>query len=870
MYRITSPGIRITLSVLLIFNCTINALAGISFIPGQGLFITSSNAVVLTGADAVVLTGADAVVLTGADAVVLTGADGTLLTGIGGTILSQTDGIAFTGSDSLTYIRPYAVALTGADSTLGSGIKSVDAQLALILNELPDTSFINVFVAFHRMPLEEDLDVLRAAGIIGGTRFRNLPMVIVNATRRQIETISTYSMIRSIYSNKNFEFFTRDSRVLTGQTKVAPDSVLTSHNGGLPVSGRGVTVAVLDSGIDATHPDLSYGSQVVGNVRVADLQGTGLGFLYPSVIEGLPNSDLLTGHGTHVAGIIAGTGTASGGYYGGMAPGAKMLGISVGDVNFFHVLSGIDYILSNHVAKNIRVVNCSFGISGVFDAHDPVNIATKIMYDAGISVVFSSGNRGDQPNSLNPYSVAPWVIGVGATTKGGELASFSSRGAAGYGIYHPTLVAPGENIVSARAFGVNLVAASGLAGSLLSPQNDLNSIPLLYIPRYTMSSGTSFAAPHVSGTIALMLQANPQLSPEQIKSILQETASPMLAYGRYEVGAGSLNSYAAVKKAALGMPFGQFRTVLTDTDLPLTREQIAQFSGEVAPGGVYTATFQVPRDAVFATAQVAWAQMGGILNKLEIEVERAGRIVRSKPATAIAGVGLQKTGVTVNYPSPGEWTLRIRNAGDWLTGGTQRFAGAIEMFASDSTRISGLNQLQPSEQDAVWRALRTGIMTSQGSAFSASSSATRLEVARALMLASGARVPQHLPYTPSFADVGNDVNAVFVESVVHSPRGNLLGATGTNFNPQASVNRMTAAMALVKAAGLEQEARSACWNNPQLSDWSAVPLSMRGYVSVAVSRNLISVSDTRYFRPYDSITRAEMALSAIALQQAAR
>src|SRR5207302_11437615 len=70
-----------------------------------------------------------------------------------------------------------------------------------------------------------------------------------------------------------------------------------------------------------------------------------------------------------------------------------------------------------------RVVNCSFGISGVFDANDPVNIATKIMHDAGVSVVFSAGNNGAQPNSLNPYSVASWVIGVRSEEHTSELQS---------------------------------------------------------------------------------------------------------------------------------------------------------------------------------------------------------------------------------------------------------------------------------------------------------------------------------------------------------------------------------------------------------------------------------------------------------------
>src|SRR5262249_42242278 len=150
-----------------------------------------------------------------------------------------------------------------------------------------------------------------------------------------------------IYSNKTFQFFTHDTRILTGQAKVLTDPTLTRRNGGMPVSGQGVTVAVLDTGIDATHPDLSYGSKVVQNVPVPDLQGSAPVFLHPQVIEGLSNSDPVMGHGTFVASVIAGTGAGAGGYYGGMAPGAKLLGVSGGDASLFFVLSGIDYILSH-------------------------------------------------------------------------------------------------------------------------------------------------------------------------------------------------------------------------------------------------------------------------------------------------------------------------------------------------------------------------------------------------------------------------------------------------------------------------------------------------------------------------------------------
>src|SRR5205807_2900743 len=104
---------------------------------------------------------------------------------------------------------------------------------------------------------------------------------------------------------------------------------------------------------------------------------------------------------------------SSGGYYTGVAPGAKLVGIGTGDILFiFWALAGFDYILDHQQAYNIKVVNNSWGTSGPFDPKDPINKATKKVHDKGITVVFAAGNDGPDQNTLNPYSVAPWVIGV--------------------------------------------------------------------------------------------------------------------------------------------------------------------------------------------------------------------------------------------------------------------------------------------------------------------------------------------------------------------------------------------------------------------------------------------------------------------------
>lgn len=847
MRKAYSPVVVILFSTLLILHSSIIVFAGISFTPGQGL----------------TLSGADGLTLSGADGLTLSGADALLLTGLDGLTLSGADGIRLTGADALTY--------TGVDEVIpggpvSSGIQSLDPELAWLLNTLPDSSAVNVFLVFYGMPTASDFDSIRSVGIFGGTIFNNLPMVLVNAAKSQIVALSTLPSVRTIYSNKTFEFFTHDTRILTGETKVTADRRLTQRNGGMPLSGQGVTVAVLDTGIDATHPDLGYGSQVIQNARVADLQGSSPTFLYPQVVEGLTNSDPLMGHGTFVASVIAGTGAASGGYYGGMAPGARLLGVSAGDASLFFVLSGMDYILSHRVDMNIRVVNCSFGIAGIFDSNDPVNIATKILHDAGISVVFSAGNRGDQPNSLNPYSVAPWVIGVGSVNKSGSLSSFSSRGAAAYGLYHPTLVAPGESVVSARASGVNVVGTSGLSAGLASPDNDLQVVPPAYLPRYTCSSGTSFAAPQVAGTIALMLQANPRLTVDQISQILQLTATPMLAYSRYEVGAGNLNTYAAVRQAAFGGSYGAFRTYLSAAGVSYTRDQLSGSTSSVAPGSSYSTSFNVPADALFATVEVAWLQSGSAVNLLTSTVTGPGYTGALASPGLLGLTALKKTGVTLTDPGPGAWTINIANNNPTST--TQQVVIAVEVFRARYS-VTGLNQLSSTDRAAATRALRTGLMPPLSGDFAGSSYATRLDLARALMLGGGARVTQYLPDSPSFTDEPRDFSAIFIESVTHSPFGDLMGTTGSTFNPQARIDRTSVAVAIVKALGLDQEAQAAAVTNPGLADWNLVPVQARGYVSVALSHSLMR-APSGYFRPMDSITRLELAAAAVALQQATR
>lgn len=411
----------------------------------------------------------------------------------------------------------------------------------------------------------------------GVVQFNNFSMVAALATPAQLLTISALPGLEGIYANNQLEYYMLHESV----PSIRADAV---HVAG--ITGRGIGVAILDSGIDgAYNADVAYPQYTVQNVKVLynqnDLFTFGKDAPKPIrkgatvFVENLPNSETSVGHGTHVAGIVAGRGTSSSGYYTGVAPGANLIGIGTGDILFvFFALAGFDYILDNQQQYNIKVVNNSWGTTGAFDPKDPINEATKKLSSRGITVVFAAGNEGPGQNTLNPYSVAPWVISVAATCKIGVadptnsadhcmlddgsnpieptdneprahvLADFSSRGIPDDPLYHPDISAPGVHIVSTRA-------STGTVLNALDLNHDARicNISLLDQAFYTCASGTSMASPHIAGVVALMQEAaGGRLSPTQVLNALTSTARPLAEYATWEVGAGFVDAYAAVMK----------------------------------------------------------------------------------------------------------------------------------------------------------------------------------------------------------------------------------------------------------------------------------------------------------------------------------
>jgi subtilisin family serine protease len=304
------------------------------------------------------------------------------------------------------------------------------------------------------------------------------------------------------------------------------------------LTGRGVRVAVLDSGIDATHPDLQ--GKVVAEANFSDSDSTTDRF----------------GHGTHVASIVAGTGARAAGERKGVAFEASLLNGKVLDDFGFGFESGVIAGMEWAASHRARVVNMSLG-AGPTDGTDPVSQAlNRITAQSRVLFVVSAGNDGPDEQTVSTPGSATSALTVGAVDVQGALADFSSRGPR-FGDYamKPDITAPGVDIVAARAAGT----------SLGEPVDQW----------YTRLSGTSMAAPHVAGAAAILAQQWPAWSPARIKAVLMGTAAPNPELGVYQQGGGRLDVAHAIGQWVIArrgnVDFGYFRFPQTGAQ-PVTKQ----------------------------------------------------------------------------------------------------------------------------------------------------------------------------------------------------------------------------------------------------------------------------------------------------------
>jgi serine protease AprX len=848
----------------------------------NGIAVTGADSLRLIGVDGIAVTGADAfnavrsngIAVTGADGIAVTGADGIAVTGADGRVYSispngiavtgadsiycaYATGIAVTGADGIAVTGADGIAVTGADATPPVGLQSVDPELALQLNQLTDDSNVNAVVVYHHLPTDADLADLLQLGVASGTRYRSLPMIALTATKQQLITISHLTAVRSIYGNRTLQFNSDPYLSLNCATRIPVDRDLTRNNQGMPVSGNNVTVAVLDTGVDGTHADLA--GRVIQNVKLLDPQSVSPGFVNPVGIENVPNTDQAYGHGTFVAGVIAGNGARSGSRYAGLAPGARIVGLSAGDLTLSFVLSGFDYLLTSGDNLNVRVVNCSFSANTVFDYNDPVNVATRLLTDHGVNVVFSAGNTGPGLHSLNPYAVAPWVVSVGATDQRGRLADFSSRGAFASNLFHPTLVAPGVSVISLRAFGV-----TGVVGAA---QADTQRLAPADVPYYTTASGTSFSAPQVAAVIAMMLEVNPRLTPDGVRDILQRTATPLAPYYQHEVGAGMLNAHAAVLEAAdAARRFGVWRATLNKGYVQFINDPAQTFSGTVTPGGTIETSLTIPQNTLLASTTIAWGPMWSTNDLGLTMLDARGVQQGASDALNLPGLTGKREAVVVAQPSAGVWRARATSS-RLLSTSSQSFTGVTEITRAQYAPINDLNSMSATARAEIYQMIRTRAMTPFGNNFRPTFNVTRAALAEAMVY--GARVPQYLAAQPRYSDVRDLTTRSFVESAQFNSSSALFPDDSSNrFRPDDLVDRLTATVVLVRAAGLRAQAESQ--NNAPLAlvDALLIPAALRGYVAVALSQGLLN-TDGNAFRPQNTLTRVELAHALATIQRLA-
>ena len=737
---------------------------------------------------------------------------------------------------------------------------------------------------------------------LSGVTMRALPIAGVLATPAQINALVGTPGVRSVWLNERLEYENDGPTALTGVDRLRTDGSMRNAIG-LPFSGKGIGVVINDSGVDGTHPDIKFPNHVVQNVA-AQTNLHSLNTLLPvTYTEDVPNTDIGGGHGTHVAGIIGGSGAQSGGKYEGVAPGANLIGYGSGAGLFIlDTIGGFDYTLTQQYRYNIRVISNSFGstsdVGSAFDPNHPTSVATKALADRGVIVVFSAGNSGPGESTITgSFKKAPWVVTVAAGDDLGALAGFSSRGLANRGgtvtvdgvsydwVDRPTVTAPGVDVVSARA-------SAGSGG----PATDIEPA---FAPFYNVKSGTSMACPHVAGIVALMLEADPRLTVYDVKRVLQTTATNMPGREVWETGAGYVNAYSAVANV-LGRPAGSLATVngfqtfnsnallVAGPSFPLT----VFFSPVGAPA---VKTFEVGADVaiVKASARITQNTVSIVLRDpagnsyssgitLPVLGENAAVVAPGMAGTwtysvraigAVSGVGLDPLRLTNGVAAPGNVTATVSLV---KSGG---YAGIDDVAGHPARGFV---------ETAVFERLMDGV---DATSFRPDAALTRGELARYLVMGAGVRQP--VPGdVPAFSDVDGGLRPFVAAATARGAAlkdqagraDGLLRLVNGAARPGDGVRHDELAYSLVAALGLHAPAKgytgdvfaSFDGKRIKLSDSGAIPAGLRGYVQLALDAGLLTPrfafvqgpfdltpTVTATFEPARAMTRADYAVAAV-------
>ncbi|MDV7216805.1 S8 family peptidase [Streptomyces prunicolor] len=371
----------------------------------------------------------------------------------------------------------------------------------------------------------------------GATVRRDLPSINGDAVRARKSGGSTlWKNLTSATGSAKVKKIWLDGKVKASLDKSVPQiGAPTAWAAGY--DGKGVKVAILDTGIDATHPDLKDRIDASKNFSAA--------------------ADTVdrAGHGTHVASTIAGSGAESGGKYKGVAPGARLLIGKVLDDTGTGDDSGIIAGMQWAVAEGAKVVNMSLGGADSADT-DPIELAVNDLSASSHTLfVVAAGNDGPDEGTIGSPGSAAAALTVGAVGRDDSIAGFSSRGPTADGSLKPDITAPGVAIVAAKA-------AEGTMGDAAADG-------------YVSMSGTSMATPHVAGSAAILAQEHPDWTGQQIKAALTASAKPTAGTSAYTQGTGRVDVAKAITQQVTSSPtslgFGTQQYPHTD-DQPVTKD----------------------------------------------------------------------------------------------------------------------------------------------------------------------------------------------------------------------------------------------------------------------------------------------------------
>ncbi len=424
----------------------------------------------------------------------------------------------------------------------GSEINKIEPKLLEIINSNNKDDLntpIIILYNYHDENFKEKIEE-ESNGYV--YNYKIIPATLVYSSNLDIYSIAKSPAVKKIVLDKKVYPISIEKRKLkeeyhedfTSENHYIPLVNQTVSQIGAPYlwdsgfNGSGVLVAVLDTGIDKTHPDLN---DLDDNPLTIDddkviYEKSFIDFDYNGIPE--ENTDDRAGHGTHVAGIISGTGEGSSYKFKGVAPGSRLMNVKVlttyGGFESW-IIKGIEYAILGddgdpNTDDDADIISMSLGGSGFMD--DPLVQAVEAAWDLNKTVVIAAGNSGRNFFTIESPGLSTKAITVGAVDQNDEIAYFSSRGPTPDLKMGIDICAPGVDIISARA---NLTSSSGYGN-------------------YTSKSGTSMATPFVAGAIALLLQSNPNLLPSTIKTLLMVSAVD-IGESSYTQGAGRLDIYAA-------------------------------------------------------------------------------------------------------------------------------------------------------------------------------------------------------------------------------------------------------------------------------------------------------------------------------------